>query len=377
MKSGQLEVFKLSEPSSVTLDLIRVLASQAVLFGHAISFLAIYNNLQPPNLPYMQSVAVVVFFVLSGFLISYSVFSKIGKSGYSFLEYFIERFSRIYSGVLPALLFVWLVDQIHIAIAPGHYVYFNAFNIRTFTANLFMLQDLGILHAITGYKIEAFGSARPFWTVAIEWWIYMCFGWMMLVIYGNEMTTLMRRARDIIVLSILLPVPIYYLIGGNGGGLVAVWLMGFMVFIGLKFQKTAQNKVKTNLLFFILTFMSAVVRTIKINANYDMVSACAFALSLFFLLCAMQGSKKSYNGYKKKVIRFMADYSFSLYLIHYTILEFLLIWKDDCNPYALLCVMLLFSNLIAIIFAYATEMRHRRWTKWIKSYLLAYDGKVR
>ena len=61
--------YTLSDGSSVTLNLIRMLSAQVVVIGHLARGMGLLPGLQPPHAPYMQNVAVVIFFILSGFLI--------------------------------------------------------------------------------------------------------------------------------------------------------------------------------------------------------------------------------------------------------------------------------------------------------------------
>ena len=53
---------KLSEGGSVILDLIRGVSSQLVVVGHGISFFGIFAFLHQPNFPWMQNIAVLIFF---------------------------------------------------------------------------------------------------------------------------------------------------------------------------------------------------------------------------------------------------------------------------------------------------------------------------
>ena len=98
---------KLTKGNSIILDLIRGVSAQLVVIGHGISFFGIFKLVQQPNFPSIQNIAVLIFFILSGFLISYSTFRK---SNYGFKQYFIDRFSRIYTAFIPSLLFVFLLD---------------------------------------------------------------------------------------------------------------------------------------------------------------------------------------------------------------------------------------------------------------------------
>ena len=70
-----MEFRKISTESSTLLDFIRG-AAQLVVVGHGISFSGIAPYLQQPRFPYLQNIAVLVFFIISGFVISYSLSGK-------------------------------------------------------------------------------------------------------------------------------------------------------------------------------------------------------------------------------------------------------------------------------------------------------------
>ncbi|HSB01651.1 MAG TPA: acyltransferase family protein, partial [Anaerolineales bacterium] len=234
---SDIHEFRLSRSSSLLLDLLRGISAQVVVVGHGLSIFGITNQL-----PFMQNSAVLVFFILSGIVIPYSTFGKKAKnSNFLFPSYFIERFSRIYTGLVPALLFVVAADFLSKS-AWGKYAYPEAFNFQTFLGNLLMLQDyplkqflksLPFLPAKLSLFLPApptsFGSARPFWTVAVEWWIYLLFGWVVL----GSVTREKRRFVFWLILALLLIVPGINLIGGRGNGLTMVWLLGVLVYIML------------------------------------------------------------------------------------------------------------------------------------------------
>ena len=226
MKSKQL-----TEGSSLFLDLIRAISVQLVVVGHGISFCAIAKYLQPPYFPYIQNIAVVIFFILSGYLISNSIFYKLlTDKNYSFRSYFIDRFSRIYPAFIPALLFVLVLDYISKSISPQAYSYTDAFDIKTFLGNIFMLQDFPFLKHIS-FPITSFGSARPLWTLAIEWWIYLWFGMLIIKIFKAKPSII-----TIVCFLFLCIVPLYNLISGRGNGLTLFWLFGLLnidLFVGL------------------------------------------------------------------------------------------------------------------------------------------------
>src|SRR4051794_14178125 len=197
--------FRLTPSSSLLLHLIRGVTAQAVVVGHALAMFEIQR------LPYVQNSGVVIFFILSGFVIPYSALGKVRSTReYSFTRFFIDRLCRIYMGFIPSLIFVVAAEVLthHLlrlpnpkSIAEPLYgigtatviSYHHAFSVKAFIGNLLMLQDFPFQPQIYDFflktfslnlssilPITSFGSARPFWTIAIEWWIYMLFGWIAL-----------------------------------------------------------------------------------------------------------------------------------------------------------------------------------------------------
>lgn len=89
---------------STYLDLLRLLAALAVFLGHA-SFPEFTGHTirMPDQLPHE---AVIVFFVLSGYVISYVAQEREARAG----SFFVSRAARIYSVAIPALIITLVVD---------------------------------------------------------------------------------------------------------------------------------------------------------------------------------------------------------------------------------------------------------------------------
>jgi len=155
--------------TSVTLDLLRAVAAQMVCVGHGIAFFM--PPWRPAELPLMQNVGVLIFFVLSGLLISFTLIERSKNPSYGFGNFVLERFARIYSGLLPALVFVVVVDGV-VIYAFDDKTFASGYTAQTFVANLFMLEAYRGVPS-TYLQWSAFGSASPLWTLAIEWHIYI------------------------------------------------------------------------------------------------------------------------------------------------------------------------------------------------------------
>lgn len=117
--------------------------------------------------------SVMVFFVISGYLIGGSVLS--GR--FSWGNYGAARLSRLWTVLLPCLLLTWIIDRligtIDPAVLSGSYT--NVWNsgppsgsfsnsVLTLLGNLLFLQTIAV---------PVFGSNGPLWSLANEFWYYL------------------------------------------------------------------------------------------------------------------------------------------------------------------------------------------------------------
>jgi len=370
--------FRLSSASSLFLHLIRGGAAQAVLVGHASGIFDL------KSVPYLQNSAVVLFFILSGFVIPYSSLTRAqDKADYSFASYFVDRFSRIYMGFVPALFFVLVIECVgryvfglhyperltETLYAPGTYVtipYSRSFDVRTFVGNLLMLQDYPFQPEISHFltkrldlslswllPITSFGSARPFWTVAIEWWIYLLFGW---IAFGSSYKTRHPLGFWLIAMLLLIVPSHNWIWAGRGNGLAMTWGMGLLVYIVLsrlappwptRFVAIAGGMLAT----------MAVSRLYLTREAYDPLYAGLLASAVYCGLAVLQRRKEYTLNRLDAAIKFNADISYMLYLVHYTVLDFVFRWRGVGIRGALLGIGL--SNAIAIGLYIACDRHHR------------------
>lgn len=105
--------------------------------------------------------AVVVFFLLSGFVIAHSVLRK-EFSGPAYLR---ARFLRIFVPFIPALAIAYLVQSLINGgpVAP---------DLPTLIGNLLMLQDFSLF---PGNVVDTYMGNNPLWSLSYEWWFYMVF----------------------------------------------------------------------------------------------------------------------------------------------------------------------------------------------------------
>ena len=323
--------------ASFCLNLIRILAAQAVLVGHLILSHKLMLQFSQPNIPYMENIAVVLFFLLSGLLIPMSVAAKRQRGPYRFIDYLRVRFTRIYGVFLPALLLVIILDGLTIWFHPAAYRYYSAFNLKTLVTNLLMLQY---------YPSVPFGSGRPFWSLPLWWWTYLGFGWLVL-------------GRPRFWTLFLLAIPIYSLFFGRGQGLVLVWLMGAIIYYGLSHKFLAKFKPRFSLALALIMLILAGYRVITTLREYEIIFELLLAGGIGFLINFLQPIKIKINGQLTKTVGFFAGYSLTLYLTHFSINEFILASVGRQSSLLLFVSVWIICNLTAIIIAAFTEKKVR------------------
>ena len=332
------------------------------MVGHGLSFFAV------AQVPYLQNSAVAVFFVLSGIVVPYGTFHKLEKDPrYSFFSYFVDRFSRIYMGLLPALVFVAGLDFLNRGLFGSAYRYSRACDLRTFVGNLFMLQDY-LFQSVTIRvvadrlsvplswidPVTSFGSARPLWTVAVEWWIYLLFGW---VVLGATI----RRTRPIFYWTFLLFFLVVpgsnWVLDGRGKGLTMMWAMGLLILALL--ARLSRDWFRADAVFLAGFFLiAALARVLSTQDAYDVLFVGLFAISLYFALCDLRGreGRRIPKGVEAAIV-FNSSFSYTLYLIHYSVLDFLVNWRGPGLANVLFGFVL--SNLLSIAMYEVFEKHYR------------------
>lgn len=364
----------LSPAASAHLDAIRSVAALAVLLMHARHlFLIDWVQVQHKNILlrffYATSgfghQAVIVFFVLSGFLIGPSALRSIHSRRWSSSRYFLRRFFRLEVVLFPALLLclAWDFGGIHLfglgGIYGGHETYYPVgYNIRArlsapiFWGNAAFLQTL---------RVPTLGSDSPLWSLSNEFWYYMLFPSIALLCSSIYK----RPAR--VVYGILVCM-IAWLVGPSVLLYFPIWVMGALVFYIPK--SAASNRLRV-----VMLGISAVVfagttilaHSWKDQLLSDYCMSTAFAVFLYFLINHAAEVGDVYS----KVSHEMASSSYTLYVVHTPFLVFLAVWIGGrwiptplhvtCEVF-ILCAAWIYAHLIHMAFEAHTD-QIRSWTE--------------
>jgi peptidoglycan/LPS O-acetylase OafA/YrhL len=342
--------------ASLALDLLRALAAQAVCVGHTIGLFGIALWAQPPHVPYMQNVAVLIFFLLSGFLIAYTLASRSQDPTYGFGRYLIDRFARIYSALVPALVLIAVIDFTALVLTGEER---STFTVRNFIGNLFMVQDVTAPAWIRKLDVHSFGTAGQLWTLAIEWHLYLFAG----AVFFVRRSLLMPL---IVLISAWIPLNYATELTRQdfGHGLTLLWFAGFVSYYALPY---AQRLPAWSLACVAIGIFAAYVAVVPPGAEFTISTYCLLAIS-FFCVVSIAGRFNASDGVAARVIRLAAAYSFTLYLVHNSLIKLIAkAWTG--NPMLAAVVAILAANVLAFVVARHTEMRHKELSIRIRSYV--------
>ena len=144
------------------LDFLRFAAALMVVLAHVRAFLFLdYGALDAGSRNIATAAffaftrlgheAVIVFFVLSGYLVGGKAVERIAKGSFQSSDYAIDRFARIWVPLVPALI---------LSVALGA----HSEGTLTWIGNLLGLQ---------GVLVPTFGGNGPLWSLAYEIWFYV------------------------------------------------------------------------------------------------------------------------------------------------------------------------------------------------------------
>lgn len=372
-------------------DMARWMAAAAVMFAHLRSPLLLgYNDLSAEQRPMwvklwyfltgMHSEAVIVFFVLSGFLVGGLAAARMSEGRFDPNSYAIDRISRLFIAYFPALLLTGAVDLIGIqwfsssGLWDGQQLMMAQKDPgKIFENNLGWTAVLGNVLMVQSYLVVPLGSNGPLWTLSSEFWFY--------AVFGLLMTAALRpRYR---VLLVVLAVAACGMLGLQFVGFFGLWLIGFGVAC-IAPRRVGHPLIPLVMLLAYLGTLRAFSAVIDADSSRLLLSHYGLALIFAWLLLSMRSRRVAGIETLGRLNKFMADFSYSLYLIHFPLLllAIAVLGRITGDPgyfkgfaptsvggllsYVAIAVFLLVA---AWLFAQFTEARTARLRSWLKNRL--------
>jgi peptidoglycan/LPS O-acetylase OafA/YrhL len=338
-----VSVQRLTRAESTVLDFARGVAALVVFLGH----FRPYGYAMP--LPgELAHDAVIVFFVLSGYLIAYSTFRK----PTDWRSYLVARVSRLYSVIVHALVITAVLAAVGAALSPDFYhAVDKGHNGLRLALTALCMQE-------TWWWNSSPPTNQPFWSLAYEFWYYVLFG-LAVFIPG-------KIAKGFAILLACL------LVGPKILLLAPIWIFGALACVlsgKFRFSPRICLPVASVLLVLWLLGVGCLPRLPHdvappplFNSSAfltDSILGFVFAALLLFLhggISAWQPSAWLHDG-----IRWFADRTFSLYLLHLPLIFFITaVFNPARGSYPVMGLMV--AGILGIVFLVAeiTELR-RPW----------------
>lgn len=340
----------------VGLNWLRGLSALLVVLSHARPFF--YENFSQlsPDVPVLVKgfylitslghPAVMVFFVLSGYLVAGSAYRSHAAGAWSWHNYLTSRLSRLWVVLVPCLFLTlgldligqyWLGSGFYVGEYPEYWsdpVAGGQTGIAAFIGNIFFVQTI---------LVPAFGSNGPLWSITYEFWYYILFPLAMLALLPGKSAK--SRIIDLILFGV-----IALAVGGKIMALFPVWLLGFVAW---KLRESAvaillrgRLWIGLPVVFGTMLLMLGLRAVQAEGLLYDYILACMVALSLPVL----EGPIFARGA---TVAHQFSDMSYSLYLSHFPVLALLAAMQGNTRSTEIAADLPLFVAWLIIVFAVA------------------------
>ena len=272
------------------------------------------------------------------------------------IDYFIHRFSRIYTVLIPALFGDFILDRLGIEFfnASGIYnhpeeFYTNSFgndiakhlSFNTFIGNLMQLQEI---------IVPSLGSNGPLWSLANEWWYYVLFGFCMIVYRPGRMLSRVVACGAIVAIIMVLPLSIslWFVVWGVGVGVAVLdrhW-SGWPFFAGAAIAVVCFGAVRWTV------HRGVVSEDLSVGFAMDLAVALGYSA---MLVCA-----KNLKGPGKfwLIHRGLASFSYTVYLVHFPAMVFVAAFMKSVLDIGFgrqptVAAMIYAGALLVILYGYA------------------------
>ncbi|WLI90663.1 acyltransferase [Massilia sp. R2A-15] len=256
--------------------------------------------------------AVLVFFVISGWLVGGSLLDKFRQPA-AIAGYAIDRVTRLWTVLIPTFVLTLLlgvgtgvVSASRIDFSPS-----NSYSALAFAGNLFGLQTV---------SVPVFGDNLALWSLANETWYYLMFPLLVAAFWAHRLAARFACGATVIALAGLLPGPLV--------GYFAVWLLG-VAFSRIRIECGAGVRACW------LVLAAALWVYYRLAWNMDAFDfanlapdlVCSVVFLVFMSSLQFQASASStLRRPLAKIGGFFADFSFSLYVLHLPLIGLLQQW---------------------------------------------------
>jgi peptidoglycan/LPS O-acetylase OafA/YrhL len=297
--------------ASAHLDALRALSALEVFAGHVrqnlfVSWQPGFHHHLPTRLTYFTTgfghEAVMVFFVLSGYFVGGAVLRA--RHAWSWPRYLADRLTRLWLVLLPALILGALFDGLTMATGGRHAALVAPwFTLVNWLGNLVFLQEI---------LVGTFGSNAPLWSLSYELWYYLAFPFLVLAFTRRGPCRLLHLAALAAILAFT---------GARIAASFSLWLLGAAAAAAPRLpRRAAVLAVVGGGLGLGATLLFLGTRQ-GVRATFLADLAVAFFAALAVL--GIREDRRPAHPHYAAAARWLAGWSYSLYLVHFPVLYFL------------------------------------------------------
>ncbi|MBV8630528.1 MAG: acyltransferase [Silvibacterium sp.] len=343
--------------ASIYLDALRGIAAVGVCLSHLRDFFFVDYAQSPHHNPLMAAAYlstglghqwVVVFFVLSGYLVGGSVLRSLALDRWSWRGYLLNRMTRLWTVLVPALILGGTLDFVGIHLFGSNGIYGGQTGAHELSIQVSSRLTATILAGnyafLQGIYVPTFGSNGPLWSLANEFWYYVAFPFLACALWNRPSPgrRLLNAVLLIAVVAFMRP-PVALM------GLI--WLMG--VAIHYAPQVPANNiLLRRGLMIAAAMALGMAMAWCKVKPNpaADYVLGLVVSgLIVVVLSCARTPMPRAFNWTSHAISRS----SYTLYLVHVPALVFLAAWIGSARWIPSLQHLLRGVGIFALVMVYA------------------------
>lgn len=316
--------------------------------------------------------AVLVFFVLSGFLIAGPGLDRVRSSTFSPTSYAIDRFTRIYVTAFPAMLLTLGADWVGRTLFPwtGFYDGTNdqlwehlggrfSDSIGDLLSNLAMLQPT---------RAATLGSNTPLWSLSLEVWFYVWFGVVAWALQSRRPSSFLLVATATLGLLLFHWTALAYL---------SIWSFGALAYQWSGWPRS----MRMALLFFAASMLLSMRAGFVAHEVPLKPTDIPVGLGFAWVVALMKRRSYRFLARSERFNQALSSFSYSLYVVHNPTLLVLVAGfigaagltaqiKHGYAPTALsfgICLITAASTLlVAFVFSRIFEARTASVRSWLK-----------